>query len=147
MGDRLSLCRIVLAEDNPADIRLVREALREHDVTCDLQVMSDGEQVVSFIRKLDLDPEYPCPDLLLLDLHLPKRDGNEVLELLRASERCGKTCVVIMTSSDSPSDYRSAEKNAAVHYFRKPSSLMQFLSLGRIVKDILNGHASCQASL
>lgn len=134
-----SPCQILLAEDNPADVRLVREALREHEVHCDLRVISDGEEVVSFIEGLDQDLKYPCPDLLLLDMHLPKRDGNDVLNHLRASERCGRTRVVILTSSDAPSDHQVAEKHAALHYFRKPSSLGQFMQLGKIVRDVLSG--------
>ena len=134
-----SPCQILLAEDNPADVRLVREALREHKVHCDLRVISDGEEVVSFIEGLDQDLKYPCPDLLLLDMHLPKRDGNDVLKHLRASERCGRTRVVILTSSDAPSDHEVAEEHAALHYFRKPSSLGQFMQLGKIVRDVLSG--------
>jgi DNA-binding response OmpR family regulator len=109
---------IVLAEDDPADVHLVGVALREHAVHCDLRVISDGEEVLSFIRSLDRDQEFPCPDLLLLDLHLPKRDGNEVLRELRSSKRCAQTPVVILTSSDARSDHKIAQDNAAIHYFR-----------------------------
>lgn len=138
MSTTCSRCHILLAEDNPADVGLVREALREHHVDCELRVIGDGEQVLSFIDRLDLDSKLPCPDILLLDMHLPKRDGNEVLTHLRASERCAKTPVVILTSSESPKDLESAENNAAIHYFRKPSSLVQFMQLGTIVKDVIN---------
>jgi CheY-like chemotaxis protein len=136
MGESCSSCQIVLAEDNPADVGLVRAALREHGVDCELHV-SDGEEVLSFINSLDLDSKIPCPDLLLLDLYLPKRDGNEILKYLRASERCAQTPVVILTSSDAPSDHENAEKNAAIHYFRKPSTLGKFLELGIIVKAVI----------
>ena len=78
-------------------------------------------------------------DLLLLDLYLPKRDGNEILKHLRASERCAQTPVVILTSSDAPSDHENAEKNAAIHYFRKPSSLGKLLKLGIIIKVVIGG--------
>jgi DNA-binding response OmpR family regulator len=64
---------------------LVRPALREHGVDCELQVIGDGEEALSFIDGPDLDSKTPCPDLLLLDLYLPKRDGNEILKCLRAS--------------------------------------------------------------
>jgi CheY-like chemotaxis protein len=138
MGESCSSCLIVLAEDNPADVGLVRAALREHEVVCDLRVISDGEEALSFIDRLDRDSRIPCPDLLLLDLYLPKRDGNEVLKHLRASERCARTPVVILTSSDAPSDHENAEKNAALHYFRKPSSLGQFMKLGTIVKEVIS---------
>jgi DNA-binding response OmpR family regulator len=136
-------CHIVLAEDNPADVKLVRVALLEHSVDCDLRVISDGEEVLEFIRGLDRDQGFPCPDLLLLDLHLPKRDGNEVLKELRSSERCARTPVVVLTSSDSPADHKMAQDNAALHYFRKPTSLAQFMDLGRIVKAVLSRPNTC----
>jgi len=74
----------------------------------------------------------------LLDLHLPKRDGAAIMRRLRASERCGQTAVVVLTSSDSPRDMEYAERHAALHYFRKTSSLEQFLKLGDIVKGIID---------
>jgi len=130
--------QIFLAEDNPGDVELVREALREHGVHCELRVISDGEQALTFIDRLDLDSNLPCPDLLLLDLHLPKRDGIEILQRLRASERCRQTPVVVFTSSDLMPRTHNAGKDAAVHYFRKPASLSQYMQLGQIVKDIVN---------
>lgn len=129
--------RIVLAEDNPADVGLVREALREHKIDYELRVLSDGEEAMAFIDRLKLDTQIPCPDVFLLDMHLPKHDGGEVLRYFRASERCGQTPVVVLTSSDSLGDRQNAEKNAAVHYFRKPLSLAQFMQLGKIVKDVM----------
>src|SRR5881227_1055464 len=110
-------CQIILAEDNPADVGLVREALREHDVQCDLRVISDGQEVLAFFSRLDRDIKMPCPDLLLLDLSLPKHGGQEILNHLRSSERCGQTPVIVMTSSDWSADREHAEKNAALHYF------------------------------
>jgi CheY-like chemotaxis protein len=115
----------------------VRAALREHRIECELHVISDGEEALSFIDSLDLDSTIPCPDLLLLDLYLPKRDGNEILSHLRASERCAQTPVVVLTSSDAPSDHENADKNAAIHYFRKPSSLGKFMELGIIIKAVI----------
>lgn len=138
MGAGISPCQIILAEDNPADVGLVREALMEYEVDCELRVISDGEEVFSFITGLDLDSKLPCPDLILLDLHLPKRDGNEVLRHLRASGRCGRTPVVVLTSSDATKDREEAQKNAAIHYFRKPSTLEQFMKLGQIVKEVID---------
>jgi CheY-like chemotaxis protein len=130
--------QIVLAEDNPADVRLVREALDEHSVNCNLFVIEDGEEALRYIQGLDADAKSNCPDLLLLDLHLPKRNGEEILRHLRASERCGQTPVVILTSSGSHMDRQQAEKNAVLHYFRKPSTLSQFMELGTIVKAVIN---------
>ena len=128
---------ILLAEDNSADVELVREALEDRAIAHELHVVEDGERAIDFIERIDRDSTLQCPKLLLLDLHLPKRDGEEVLRHLRASERCGQTPVVILTSSDSPIDRETAERNAALHYFRKPSTLEQYMRLGDVVKDII----------
>ena len=119
---------IVLAEDNPADVYLVREALEEQQIGCDLEVFFDGEQTSEFFTKLDASSSYSCPRLLLLDLHLPKRDGEGTLKHL--SERCGQTPVVVLASSSSPRDYETVSRHAALYYFQKPSSLEQFMNGG-----------------
>lgn len=129
--------RVVLAEDNLADIHLVREALQEHHVRCDLRVVSDGEEMLHFINQLDLDNGDPCPDLLLLDLGLPKYSGREILQHLLASKKCSHVPVVVMTSSDWRKDVELAEKHASVHYFRKPSTLAEFMHLGGLVKNMI----------
>jgi CheY-like chemotaxis protein len=129
--------QILLAEDNPADVLLVREALSQQNIECELVVLRDGEQAMALITRLDTDRKLPCPSLLLLDLHLPGKDGLEILKCLRTSERCGQLPVVILTSSDSPQDRANAEKNAALHYFRKPSTQPEFMELGAIVKQII----------
>src|SRR5438445_1754898 len=123
----LAPSRVILAEDNPADVGLVREAFREHHIHCDLRVIPDGQEVLAYIDRLDADSKIPCPDLLLLDLSLPKYDGRQILKYLRASERCGCTPVVVLTSSHWIGDQQTAEKNAALYYFQKPSSLDKFM--------------------
>jgi CheY-like chemotaxis protein len=128
---------ILLAEDNPADTQLVREALEDREVACDLHVVADGEQAVEFIERIDRDSTLNCRQLLLLDLNLPRVDGGEILQRLRASERCGQTAVVIMTSSDFPSDREKGVRYAALHYFQKPNTLKEFLTLGDVVKGII----------
>jgi CheY-like chemotaxis protein len=130
--------RIVLAEDNPADVGLVREALREHQVDCELRVIFDGEEALAFIDRLEGDARIPCPDLLLLDLHLPKHDGQEVLKYFRASGRCSQTPVVILTSSD-PAWIKCSTLPTLdfVDFFQKPPSLGQFMHLGSLVKEVI----------
>jgi CheY-like chemotaxis protein len=130
--------RIILAEDNLADVGLVREALREYNVSHELRVIADGGEALAFIDLLNRDSKVPCPDLLLLDLHLPKHDGSEILRHFRASQRCGQTPVVVLTSSDSTWGRQDAERDAATHYFRKPILLDQFMQLGRIVKEVIS---------
>jgi CheY-like chemotaxis protein len=140
MSEALESKYILLAEDNPADVHLVREALTDRAVAYHLQVVSDGEEVIKLITRIDRDSTLACPKMLLLDLHLPKRDGEEILRCLRSSERCGLTPVVIMTSSDAPHHVEMAAKNAALHYFRKPTSLEQYMKLGDVVKEIIETH-------
>jgi CheY-like chemotaxis protein len=70
-------------------------------------------------------------------MHLPKHDGEDILRCLRSTERSARTPVVVMTSSDAPADHERAERHAALHYFRKPSDLEEFMSLGDIVRETL----------
>jgi CheY-like chemotaxis protein len=130
---------IVLAEDNAADVGLVREALREHNVNCNLQVIRDGKEVLAFIDRLNTESGLPCPDLLLLDWSLPKYGGSDILNYLWVSERCGQTPVIVLTGSDLLALKHPADCNAPVHYFHKPSSLSEFMKLGVIVKDMIDG--------
>jgi len=141
MNESQSDAYIVIAEDNPADVYLVKEALRGHGVECNVSVLSDGEQTLKFIENLDTDSNAPCPDLWLVDLHLPKHDGAEILTRLRASERCWKTQVIVMSSSDSTEDKAQAEGHGALHYFRKPGDLDEFMKLGSLVKEYVRQRA------
>src|SRR5579862_6098678 len=93
--------KILLAEDNTSDVALVREALRTHEVDCVLHVIPDGAQVIHWLDTLDSDPDSAPLDLLLLDMHLPKFDGRDILKRLRSTERYAQTPVVVMTALDS----------------------------------------------
>src|SRR5207249_771920 len=96
---------ILLVEDAEPDVFLVREALRQAGLNVDLRVFDDGEKAVDFIDALDRgDNGHLTPHLVLLDLNLPKRTGEQVLERMRKSPRCGDLPVIIVTSSDSPKD-------------------------------------------
>jgi len=133
---KLQMPRILLAEDNPADIYLIREALREHGVNSPLQVECDGRQVLQLIS----DPEALRKGelgLIILDLNLPLHDGIEILQHLREAEALAHVPVVVLTSSDSPRDRLLASELGADCYVRKPSSLDQFLGLGELFKNLL----------
>src|SRR5581483_6218835 len=134
---------ILLAEDSAADVGIVRIALRDQNLNHILHVARDGEEAITFIEKADGDTKAPGLDLLLLDMHLPRYNGEQILERLRSTERHAQTPVVVMTSSLAPEDQDRAEKHAALYYFRKPSRLEEFIQLGAIVRDILtrNGPA------
>jgi CheY-like chemotaxis protein len=128
--------RILLAEDNPADVYLIREALHEHGVECSVHVASDGKEVLSLITgEVPVVPEEFA--LIILDLNLPRHDGIEILERLRESARMSHVPVVVLTSSDSPQDRLVATHLGARRYLRKPSSLEQFLDLGSVFKELL----------
>jgi CheY-like chemotaxis protein len=131
-------CLILVAEDNPADVTLVREALKRHDVDCTLHVSNDGAKAIAFLNALDRDPKLPRLDLVLLDMHLPKLDGEDILKRLRSTEHYGQTPVIVMTASDAPDDREKAEKNAALSYFRKPTSLAEYMKLGALVRSVLD---------
>jgi CheY-like chemotaxis protein len=131
--------QILLAEDSAADIGIVRIALRDQDLDYILHVARDGEEAISFIQKADKDRKMPGPDLLLLDMHLPKYNGEEILKCLRSTECYAQIPVVVMTSS---ADHDRAQKHAAMFYFRKPSCLDEFIQVGIIVRDILTGKKS-----
>jgi DNA-binding response OmpR family regulator len=79
----------------------------------------------------------PCPDLVLLDMNLPKKSGNEVLQYLRATERCRYAAVLIVSSSDTPRDRASVETFTVAGYFKKPSNYAEFMKLGSVVRDLL----------
>jgi CheY-like chemotaxis protein len=127
---------ILLVEDNPADANLVEEALFEAKVDCGLQVVGDGTKAVDLIASIE-QGQVPCPDLVILDLNLPRLSGEEVLKRLRASNRCGGLKVLIVTSSDAPNDRQRAIELGATDYFRKPSTLELFLQLGPRVRQLL----------
>jgi len=129
--------QILLVEDAPPDVFLVREALNQCGLTVSLQVLDDGEKAIDFINAADRDAAAPIPRLVLLDLNLPKWSGAQVLEHLRKSSRLGELPVVILTSSDSPKDKAMAAQFRATAYFRKASNLDDFMKLGDLVRELL----------
>lgn len=108
--------RIVVAEDNKSDVFLVRQALALHGVDAELTVHRDGEEMVENLERIEAQ-EVPCPDLILLDLNLPKRDGQFLLERIRQSPICSSVPVIIVTSSNVPKDREGASRMGASGYF------------------------------
>ena len=127
---------ILLAEDNPADVYLIREALSEHGVDYKMRVVSDGRDLLRIITGEESDSETKNLELIILDLNLPRHDGIEILERLRETE-LAHVPVVVLTSSDSPRDRQLATRLGAARFLRKPSGLEQFMSLGAVFKDLL----------
>lgn len=135
--------KILLAEDNPADVYLIRTVLEEHGIDLPLQVAADGREVLQILYQEQMQAESQLK-LIILDLNLPRHDGIEILQRLRATERLARIPVVVLTSSDSPRDRIVASELGAACYLRKPSNLEQFLSLGAIFKEVL-GQAKAQS--
>lgn len=127
----------LLAEDNVADVLLIQEAIEFHHVPIELYIVGDGEKAIEFFQKAEADPNAPRPELLLLDLNLPKMSGKEVLQRVRQSERCKNILVLILTSSDLSSDRDAVVALGANRYFRKPTSYSQFMKVGEIMNEIL----------
>ncbi len=127
-----------MVEDNPADLYLIRDAIRQAAVDVDVHTAGDGEKAIRFFS--ETEPQ-PCPTLVLLDINLPKRHGAEVLEFIRQS-RCARCMVLVVTSSNSERDRNRMAALGIDGYFQKPSDYDQFLKLGEVVRQLLERLAS-----
>ena len=127
---------ILLAEDHPADVYLIRAALEEYGIDLPIQVAAEGEEVLRIISQQEALGGAQ-PKLIILDLNLPRHDGIEILQRLRGTKRLARIPVVVLTSSDSPRDRMVASELGATRFLRKPSNLEQFLSLGAVFKELL----------
>jgi chemotaxis family two-component system response regulator Rcp1 len=114
----------------------VREALAEHKVRCELTVIVNGERAIRFFDEVD-GGEHPCPDLVIIDLNLPKKPGKEVLRRVRTGTSCPDVEVIILTSSDSQKDRDDVAPFGPSRYIRKPSKLDEFVQLGAVFKQSL----------
>ena len=130
---------LLLVEDSPADVYLVQEAVRQEGLDYDWGVAEDGESAINLIEKLDADEQAAAPNLLLLDINIPRRSGNQVLQRFRSSMRCSGVPVVMISSSDSGAERKRAYDQGANEYFRKPSSLDEFMLLGGVVRRLIHG--------
>lgn len=129
--------QIWIAEDNPADVYLIEEALRRHEFAYRLATAGNGEDMLNMIGRLEGDPSENCPDLFLIDLNLPRRSGTEILARIRESRRCAQVPAIVITSSDSPQDRAKARELGASFYFRKPADLEKFMTIGNVVRRFL----------
>lgn len=129
---------ILLAEDNIADVMLVREALTAHHVESTLHVVKDGQEALDFVATMGETGSAPCPDLMLLDLNLPMADGATVLTAFREHKACAATPVIIVSSSNSPKDRTRMAVLGVTDYFRKPSDFDEFMKLGEMVRRVLD---------
>jgi len=116
---------------------LVQETLAASNIDAELLFLEDGEQALDLVSRLETDAQARCPNLVLLDVNLPRMDGFQVLDRLRKNNRCANVAVVVMTSSATQEDRTRAISFQAQAYFQKPDNYDDFLKLGEIIKAAL----------
>lgn len=130
-----NLADILLIEDRNSDIDLMREALQECDKPHRLHVVRNGEEALAFLRRQDKYTTAPRPDLILLDLNLPKLNGHEVLSVIKADPNLKFLPVVVLSTSTTPQDIRQSYELQANCYITKPVDLDQFIEVVQITVD------------
>ena len=126
---------ILLVEDNPGDVDLTRESMKDSKVRNELHVAGDGEEAMTFMRRKGKHTNAPRPDLVLLDLNLPKKDGKEVLAEIKSDEDLKRIPVVILTISKSEEDILTTYNLHANCYITKPIDLNQFIKVVKSIED------------
>jgi chemotaxis family two-component system response regulator Rcp1 len=138
---------VLLVEDSPGDVRLTQEVFREANLGVHVNVASDGVEAMAFLRREGAHADAPRPDLILLDLNLPRMDGREVLVQIKADERLKAIPTVILTTSQTEGDICNSYRLQANCYLCKPVRLEAFESLVRSVNDFWLTKAKLPAQL
>jgi DNA-binding response OmpR family regulator len=125
--------KVLIVEDNPGDVVLVREALTQAQVAFELTVQDDGESMLHLVEALE-QQGGPFPDVVVLDLNLPRVGGLQLLARMRKSAAWSAVPVIIASSAGAPSDRQAAAKLGISDYFRKPADLEQFMEIGTMVR-------------
>ena len=130
---------ILLIEDNPGDVRLTQEALREGKVINNLAVVSDGVEALAYLRQKGRYAGATRPDVILLDLNLPRKDGREVLQEIKEDPNLKRIPVVVITSSSAEEDVLRSYNLHANCYISKPVDLEQFVTVVKSIEDFWMG--------
>jgi CheY-like chemotaxis protein len=130
-----SILRLLLVEDSPGDVRLTREALRDANETIHLHVVSDGMEAMAFLRQEGDYERAPRPDLILLDLNLPKMDGRMVLAEIKEDGSLNTIPTIVLTTSEAEGDIQRCYQLRANAYIRKPVQLEAFENLVKSIND------------
>ncbi len=134
--------KVVVIEDNPGDVVLLRMAFEQASFECDMTVINDGADALALFRQKPGDATQFVPELAVLDLNLPKHDGSELLEAARDNEMFAKMPVAILSSSPSPRERSSLPAFERVCYITKPPELEQYLGIGAIIRDFYLANSS-----
>lgn len=129
------MVHILLIEDNPADVLLMKEALAGNETSARLLVVDDGDKAIRFLRCEDPYTSAIRPDLIFLDLNLPRLDGREVLASLKTDAKLKRIPVIVLTTSEAERDIRRAYELYANCYVRKPNDLDEFISVVRACEN------------
>lgn len=126
---------ILLVEDNYADVRLIEEAFNECEIKINLNYVMDGEQAIKYINKEEQYSNSLTPNLILLDLNLPKKSGLEVLKETKSNEKLKEIPIIILSTSTSEKDIKSSYHNLANAYIAKPIDLDTFMNIVKMVEN------------
>lgn len=135
MAPRTTDLQILLIEDNPGDVRLTQEAFRDGRIVNRLSVARDGEEAMEFLRREGRHTNAHRPDLVLLDLNLPKKDGREVLEEVKSDDDLRRIPVIVLTTSSAEKDVLLSYELHANAYVHKPITYEDFLDAVRGIED------------
>lgn len=131
----MKMVEVLLVEDNPGDVRLTEEALKEGKLKVNLNVVMNGEDAIMFLRKQGRYADVPQPDIILLDLNIPRKSGIEVLEDIKQDARLRYIPVVVLTTSSAEEDILKTYNLHANCYITKPVDFEQFINVIRKVED------------
>ncbi|QLH83874.1 response regulator [Halosimplex pelagicum] len=134
-NDQAEPVEILLAEDNPGDVTLTRKALERGSIINNLHVVNDGVEALSYLRQEGEYADEPRPDLVLLDLNMPRKDGRDVLEEIKTDEHLRRIPVVVMTSSEAEEDIVQSYDLHANAYLTKPIDFDGFLDIVKRIED------------
>lgn len=127
--------KILLVEDNPDDVHLTKFALKKEGIENDMYVARDGEEAEIYLQRIGVDNEAHTPDLIILDLNLPKKNGFSVLSVIKSHPDLKAVPVIILTTSKSKIDIVKSYSNHANSYIQKPSELSEFFEVIRSIKS------------
>jgi len=130
---------ILLVDDDPADVRLTQEALKEHKVFCETAVAGDGIEALAYLRREGPYTGVTRPDIILLDLNMPRKDGREVLKEIKADPQLRRIPVVILTTSQADQDILHSYDLGANCYITKPIDFTKFVDVVRSISEFWLG--------
>lgn len=127
--------QVLLVEDDPGDVLMTQEAFKDYKIANKLDVVTNGEDAIAYLRRTGDFADAPVPDLVLLDLNLPRRDGREVLRDVKSDAELRRIPIVVLTTSDAEEDVLASYSLHANAYVRKPVDFEQFVAAVRAIDD------------